>query len=157
MSVTTFEKWLARGMPRIEAGGYDLDECQQFITIWKTESGQGDDDESTSELRERRLLAECDKIEQDARQKRLKNDETEGLLYPAYEVKQWIASRLLRIRSRLVAVPNEMQNLAPSQIRAQFRTDMDLFIHGLLLEIGGWENDPNGFSIDDSDGNNTDA
>lgn len=144
MSVTTFEKWLARGMPRIEDGGYDLDECEGFIRAWKQSNNKTsalDDlsDEEIQGLSLRYKLAETLKMEEDARAKRLKNDELEGRLIDADDERQQDATRILRIKSRLEAIPEEMQSLAPAEVRPQFYQDMANFVHQLLMEMSGWE------------------
>ena len=83
--------------------------------------------------------AQVNKLVEETRSKKLANDEKEGLLLPADDVRQWVAAHFLRIKQRLELLPDQLQVLAPQSFRAQFHADMTNEIRSLLLEISGWQ------------------
>ena|SRR3990172_317116 len=156
VSIRTLVSWIAEGLPLKKdkkTGEYNTNECIAWIggrdaasrkrpvgrsRLDGTSPIQAHGDDRVA-LVIAKLEAEVAKLKQEARGKSLKNDEYEGLLLPADDVRQWIASRFLRIKSRLEQLPEELQLLAPSSLRPQLHSDLSNAIHDLLLEMSGWE------------------
>lgn len=157
-SQSSIKNYILRGMPFSPTMGYNVDVCVKWINDWKATRGpmaQGrplggvmgpvgaidpvDRQERKLRLMSAKLKAETLKLKQDTRGKRLKNDEYEGLLLPADEVRLWIASRFLRVKQRLEMLPDELQMLAPSALRPQLRADLANNIHALLMEMASWQ------------------
>ena len=146
---------IAVGMPANKdpvTGVYDVEVARKWLEAYqqrarfKSPKSGEPPDPSVANAKDARLgllvaklEAEIAKLKQEARGKSLKNDEYEGLLLPADDVRQWIASRFLRIKSRLEQLPDELQLLAPSNLRPQLHTDLTNAIHDLLLEMSSWE------------------
>lgn len=102
----------------------------------------GDSTASVADMQIAKLAAEVFKLQQEGEAKKLKNDLNKESLLDAHEVRQWIAERFLRIKQRIQSIPDEMQLLAPVEIRSQFRADMGNFTHELLLEMSSWKFKP---------------
>lgn len=148
MSVHTVRRYIILGMP-YDKWGYNVEECRKWILDYRAAAASKSNTKGTAvpdadkqkkfDLINRKVRAETRKLIQEARGKKLKNDEHEGLLLPADDVRQWVASRFLRIKQRLELLPDELQMLAPASIRSQLRLDLSSAIYELLLEMSSWE------------------
>lgn len=155
VSLQTVMARIAVGMPALKdpmTGTYEVEPARKWLETYKRRpraslrqadmeinKAIGDAKDERLALLIAKLEAEIAKLKQEARGKSLKNDEYEGLLLPADDVRQWIASRFLRIKSRLEQLPDELQLLAPASLRPQLHTDLTNSIHDLLLEMSSWE------------------
>jgi hypothetical protein len=147
-TVQSLDRYISLGMP-LFGPPYDIDGCRVWIRE-NVQSRSRDDDTQGDPLTRRRLKWQTRKFREDARAKRMKNDQVAGRLLDTDEVKQWIAERFLRIKERLEAMPNELQVLAPSSIRATFREDIEKAVHRLLLEMSSWEAGSPGAAAEES-------
>lgn len=154
-SLPTIRRYIMLGMP-CDENGYNVEECIKWVKEFREkqqkEAGRRlppyDKSSPPEELELKTLKmdiglkktkAEIKKLIQEARGRKLKNDEHESLLLPADDVRQWINEKFLRIKQRLELLPDELQMLAPAALRPQLRMDLVAAIHELLLEMSGWK------------------
>src|SRR5688572_14185881 len=85
VSLTTIQTYVLLGMPCDGEDGYDVEDCRQWQAAYRASrrGAGGAEGDCDSALRTKRLRAEIRKLQQEARAKKLKNDEAEGLLLPA--------------------------------------------------------------------------
>lgn len=94
---------------------------------------------ATSELAEALKRAELEKLTEDARAKRLKNDMLEGQLVYRDEVEQNWNEGLLRIKARLEAIPDECEMLLPAEVRSLVKREIADKVYLILKEMAAWE------------------
>lgn len=97
---------------------------------------------SLGELAEAKLRAEVEKLEQDARAKKLKTDILEGQLWPADEVLSLWRQSLNILQARLAALPDALVADLPQELQEQQRRRADKIIRLALLELERTEIDP---------------
>ena len=141
IGTSTANRYLRKGMKANckSKAGYNIRLAREWIETSKTIKVP-DAEQDTEDLKFLKLRGQVRKLHQEARGRKLRNDEYEGLLLPADDVRQWIASRFLRIRSRMQQLPAELQMLAPSHLRSQLHADLSNAIHGVLVEMSTWSN-----------------
>jgi phage terminase Nu1 subunit (DNA packaging protein) len=138
VSDTMVDRYVAMGMPTVEGGGYDVDECQAWLNAYRSKSGRPTKESSDDEdLRERKLRAECEKLEEEGRKKRLDNDIAEGKVYLADEVDQYLNEIASRVRERVEQFPSEAVLGVPPDQRDMVRGTLETVCRELLLELAG--------------------
>ena len=83
--------------------------------------------------------AEALKIQEQHRRLKLQNDQLEQLLVYAERVTQQWNVGMNRIRTRLEALPEEIENLLPNEMRRDVKQDIEAFVKQLLNEMANWE------------------
>jgi phage terminase Nu1 subunit (DNA packaging protein) len=129
--------WRQAGMPGTR-GRWDL----QKIMEWKFSRG-GDPvaprARANGNGKAPRNKLEEEKLAEDVRYKRLKNDLTEGeLVYRRDSDLAWNTA-MHRIRARLEMAPDEMEPHFPEEVRKTAKSDFDAFIRQLLQEMSHWD------------------
>jgi hypothetical protein len=120
-SIQTIERyWVKSGMPG-EPGHYDL----KAIAAWQQKAqGKGD--------------LEIAKLEEEVRYKKLKNDQTEGLLVDRQAAEQEINAMLVRLKTRVESIPDEMEMLFPLEVRPVCKDTIANYSSNLLKEMAAW-------------------
>lgn len=150
-SLPTIRRYIQMGMPCSQYG-YNVADCLEWVEAYRSKQQKGPNRPPNmppppeelemkalkADIGLKKTRAEIKKLIQEARGRKLKNDEHESLLLPADDVRQWINEKFLRIKQRLELLPDELQMLAPSALRPQLRMDLVSAIHELLLEMSGW-------------------
>ena len=139
--------------------GWNLERLENLIASYKAVTdtrGRAIPSRSTTggadngdDLATAKLAAEVFKLQQEGEAKKLKNDLAKKNLLDAHTVRQWIAERFLRIKQRIESIPDEMQLIAPTELRPQFRSDMQTFVYELLLEMSSFKFDSEVVDNDD--------
>lgn len=124
---------LAAGMPRETDGTYCYEDCLNWRlqNVHTRVGGIGGERPPMSDL-------EREKLEEEIRYKRLKNDQTEGLLVDRQAAEQEINAMLVRLKTRLEAAPDEMEMRFPAETRADNKAEFQNYVHNLLKEISSW-------------------
>jgi hypothetical protein len=98
----------------------------------------GDSSGGTS-LRDRRLLADIEKIEAEVRLKNLRFQERTQNLVSKVAVLREVAEMVVRLKERILAAPDEFETRFPVEVRAQCKADFEEFVRQLLWELSQWE------------------
>lgn len=101
---------------------------------------------NSNDLQVEKLQAEIDKLREEVRQKRHKNELNEQSVVDTDYVVQWANGNILRLKQRLQSFPDEFAIILPVEYRSQGRAEAQTFIHELLLEISSWQ-----YSTDSTD------
>lgn len=133
-SERTIGEYLGRGMPG-KPGAYNVADCQAWIAESVRNSTAGSDDSIAQQIR----LAELAKHLEDVRTKKLKNDLLEERLYLVDDIELAAAELTGRIRERLERIPLEVSQSLPAKHRAAARDRVAEIIHGVLVEMAGWQ------------------
>ena len=115
--------------------GYDLEAARLWVKQnVRKRADPEDSDVSPDDLR----AAQYAKIKQEERKLRLKNDEIEGRLVYADDIQRDVSAAFLRIKTRLEAVPNELEMIFPPEIRAQMKGEVADRVRLILLEMAAF-------------------
>lgn len=137
-SLPMLDRYLAAGLP-LSGPPYDVAAVAEWVRQnVRPRTGRAADDEAEPILRKRNRL-ELQKMREDVRSKKRRNDKDEARLLPAEEVTQWVAQAFLRIRQRLEKLPDDLQVLVPSALRPEFRAAAEKKVHALLTEMSDWQ------------------
>lgn len=140
---TTLVGWLAEGCPR----GTEAE-----IRAWRSANVRTDHLEHSKRpeassapkgkrkrtLAEHRLIADTAKIKADVAFRLMRNKKQAKELVSLSDVQREAAELAIRIKERLLAVPDEMETRFPAETRAANKSDFEEFIRQLLLEISNW-------------------
>jgi hypothetical protein len=85
-----------------------------------------------------RAELEKQKLREEVRAKRLKNDLAEGLFCRRDEVQHEVAKLCLRIKARLEQLPGEIEIVVPSKLRAGLMPEIETKVRLLLKEMAAW-------------------
>ncbi len=85
-----------------------------------------------------RELLERQKLVEDVRSRRLRNDKIEDLLTDRAAREQAEQERFLRLKGRLEAIPDEIEMMIPPEIRPDLKREIADAIHNMLKEIASW-------------------
>jgi phage terminase Nu1 subunit (DNA packaging protein) len=123
VSVTMVGNYIDQGMPVLEDGSYDVEECLAWQAAMRASSGRPTKGDAGSEndLRERKLLAECEKLEQETIAKRMKNDLLAGELVYRTDVVAECADMLSKFKAILESIPDDIAKEAPGEQRVGIR------------------------------------
>jgi uncharacterized protein YPO0396 len=125
VSRQTIYTWRDKGCP-IRAG-------VEAIDRW-LETQRPDPAKPKGPLQEQLLAAQIEKTIEEARAKRQKNDERDGLLMDSEEVAQQVAEALTILSARFEQLPDEARKELPQEIRETFAARLDELIHLALKE-----------------------
>ena len=125
VSRETIYNWRDRGCP-IRAG-------VEAIDRW-LEDHRPDPSKPKGPLQEQLLSAQIEKTLEEARAKRQKNDERDGLLIDQEDAAQQVAEILTILTARLEQIPDEARKELPADCREQFAARIDELIYLALKE-----------------------
>jgi phage terminase Nu1 subunit (DNA packaging protein) len=141
VSTEMVRRYEHKGMP-VEGPPYDPEPCREWIALHiEKRKIDPDQKEADVKLRRRRDLWQLRGLREAALAKRLARQERRKELVELTAVRQWIIKKFLRIKQRLELLPNELQMLAPGEVRPVFRSDLQKAIKNLLLEMSSWKYD----------------
>jgi hypothetical protein len=124
--------YVAKGMPRT-AKGFDVGACQEWKAIFIR--ARNHETASQKKLRLDLMYWQMRKLKEDTRWHKLRNKVKRGILIEVVNVQQRIAIWLLRIKSRLEAIPYELQVVFPGDLRNEMRLKMQDAVEKLLIEL----------------------
>src|SRR5262245_35605022 len=90
-------------------------------------------------LQGRLLEAQIWKHSEDARNRKMKNDQLAGQLYDAQEVERNVAELTSVIRARLESIPDELGTEFPAELRLQLRQRLEDHIRLILTQMSQWQ------------------
>ena len=141
VSVTMVGNYVDQGMPVQPDGTYDVEECLAWQAAMRASSGRptkGDDGDNELDLRERKLKAECEKLEQETIAKRMKNDLLAGDLVRADEqIAEW-AEFLASAKAIIESFADDFAKEAPEELRVSARALADHKVTLLLRKLASW-------------------
>jgi phage terminase Nu1 subunit (DNA packaging protein) len=131
VSENTVSDWRNRGMPVMTNGGYSLSEIHAW---WREREAakakpKATDDMAALELR--KLQAEVEKRE-------LQLEAARGALVDREAAKASVSEMFHRVRSRLLAAPEELATSVPADLRSQYITDARHRVTLILREMLTW-------------------
>lgn len=122
---------------------YDPEAARAWIALNIDRRKRSDDDpEGAVKIRRRRDLWQLRNLRESAIAKQTANAISRRELIDVAAARQWVIEKFLRIKQRLELLPNELQILAPEEIRPLLRSDMQKAIRSLLLEMSNWKLEP---------------
>jgi hypothetical protein len=139
VSKRTLEDYFSRGCPRDSVAA---------IQRWRSENlaspkrrSPSPADPAGEEQPAQRSLASLmlDKAREEVRAKKLKNDQTEGLLLRRDDVERVFAELVLRIKSRVQVFPDEVEMLLPADVRDAAKRDLEDKVFLMLKEMAAWQ------------------
>lgn len=119
--------------------GYHVAKAQAWVADNVATRKPVDDSSDLGSLKRAKLVAEVRKLEAESNRKELENARLAGALLDSADVHRQVATILLRIKSRLEQLPDDLQLLFGDEDRVRVRSEADTFIHSLLTEMSGWE------------------
>lgn len=128
MSKRSFQDWIAAGCPRGPVAA---------VRKWRAANKRQPRREDLLGLSPRARL-ELRKIREDIRARRLKTDQFAGLLMLRHEAEEAINALCLRVKSRLEALPDEIEMLLPPEVRAVVKREIANKIFLTLKEMAQW-------------------
>lgn len=133
VSLRQCQRYLADGMPGY-AGRYDVEECRTWVdrNVQKQDGGSGD-------LNDAKKRAEIRKLNAEAEAKEVKNLQLAGELVHRDDVLREVSELILRIKTRLEAVPDEIEMELPAEQRPQLKATVGTRIELILREMAGWQ------------------
>lgn len=120
---------------------YDPEAAREWVTA-NIDRRKGATNETDVKLRRRRDLWQLRNLRESAIARRDANRVGRKELVEVAGVRQWVIEKFLRIKQRLELLPNELQVLAPEEIRPLLRSDLQKAIRSLLLEMSAWKYAP---------------
>ena len=138
VSERTLYGYFGGGCPskKLRNGCYDI----EAIEKWRAENKPAPATKvPVSELAEALKRAELDKLTEDARAKRLKNDLLEKNVVYRDEILQEWNENVLRVKTRLEAIPDECEMLLPGEVRRLIKQEIADKIHLVLKEMAAWK------------------
>lgn len=142
VSGTMVGNYIDQGMPVLPDGTYDVEECLAWQAAMRASSGRptkgGDDGDSEMDLRERKLKAECEKLEQETIAKRMKNDLLAGELVYRTEVVAECADMLSKFKAILESIPDDIAKEAPGDLRVAIRAIAKQSVDRARLLMAAW-------------------
>ena len=73
------------------------------------------------------------------RRLKLKNDQLADSLLDRQDVEQSLAELILRLKTRLESIPDEVEMLLPQSVRCEVKTQLEDQIRLILIEMSQWE------------------
>ena len=124
VSTEAVHRW-ARAVPAMpgERGHYDLDE----VAAWKRARPSDAPDSSNgdvSDAKERKLVAEADKLEAQARMATRLDQVQEGQFVLLSDVIRLISQKLLTVRERILCVPEAFKVSCPDELKESLAEDV---------------------------------
>lgn len=98
-----------------------------------------DDGDRPMSLSQKRLLADTRKIIEDTKLKKLAYRVKSGDLLVRTAAEREVASLVLRVKERLLAVPDEFENRFPIEVRASCKADLAEAMRLVLVELSRFE------------------
>lgn len=144
-SLRQVQRYLSDGMPGSQ-GCYDIEDCKE----WIARNVKSQDAES-GDLKEARLRAEVRKLNAEAEAKEMKNEQLAGELCLIADVQQEVSACFLRIKTRLEAIPNELEMLFPAELRASLKGELAERVRLILVEMAAWKLEVEGDGVQSTD------
>ena len=144
VSPAMVDRYVVSGMPG-ENGRYDVAECRQWLAMYRATSGRptksmgSDEGGGELDLRERKLRAECDKLEEEARAKRLKTDLLEGELVRRSDVIAEFADFLSEAKPILESLPDDLAKEMPEEYRVIARNLAKQAVDRAFRKLASWQ------------------
>lgn len=129
---TIRKEWVSRGMPG-EHGNYDL----SAIYHWKSQRPRDPNNADLiveDEVKRRTKHAEMLAAEEDARAKKLKNDENEGHLVVRADVRRQVVEWAVRVRTRIMSLPDRVAAIVPGEMKATVKKMASELVRVVLKE-----------------------
>ena len=140
VSLPMVDRYIVAGMPG-ENGCYDVEECKAWLAAYRASSSRptkgGDGDEG--DLRERRLRAECDKLEQQARREKMKADIEAGRMVRTEDVVNEFADFLSHVKPICESFPDDFARELPDEQRVAGQALARQMIDRMLRKLASWE------------------
>lgn len=116
----------------IEGQGYNVQAAQEWMAANIANVAEDG-------LHAEKRQAEIDKLREDIRAKKLRNDERAGRLKDIAVVEQFLAECFLRAKTRMEEWPERIAAEMPADIREQVRELAEAVLHQLLIEMSNME------------------
>lgn len=144
VSYTTVEKWCRRAdFPGGRKGPWDHGKVKQYLAATKSPvvapRGRNGQDDSAAGTQRATAAARALKLREEHRRLKLQNDLLEGQLVYRHVVERNAAELVLRIKTELEQLPNEIEFLMPVESRIELKAEIADIIHRQLLRMANWE------------------
>lgn len=137
----TVNEWIARGMPVNDDDTYDVGHVRSWREVALAKKSPPKDPDIV-ELTIKEKQYKVANLKHQARSRKLKADEGAKKVYPADQVDDWIITAFTRLKRRIEQWPTEVRVAATATIRDQVRADLAEAVRQLLIEIAGFEFNP---------------
>jgi len=145
VSLNTVKKWILRaGFPGGAKGPWQYEEVAAYLATTGSPKAPGAKPADAAAAEKQTSVVQITATakaliaREQARKLKLANDEREGLLVAKDEVEQEMALRVLRIKERLEALPDELLMELPARSRHQLKARIEHKIRLILAEMARW-------------------
>lgn len=129
--------YITRKLPREADGTFDVENARKWMAA--NLNGSKELRESSGEKKLDRLKEETGKIREERLTKRLKRLMLRKRLIEKDKYDQRVAELCIRIKTRLEAIPDEMEMEFPVETRVDNKRSLENKIQNILREMSQWE------------------
>jgi len=126
---------------RYQSEGCPIEEGADAIKAWLAlrEEQKRASSAEASDLQERKLLAECAKLEADAESKELKNSIARGEVINTDEANEELAERLIHAKAMLESMVDDIAKECPQELRVKVREIAKHAADRFYRKVANWK------------------